>query len=256
MDFIKQNLGPNKVSVSIIPNYLEEDSLMVEMTNTHKNVYKKLDDMLEVCRSFKNTVTDPLATFIYFTFIEPSSLTYKIDDKNDQVVKFKTTLIKNLTNETYRFYKKLELNKLAPNIDDVISSIQDEKKSVEDRKLFLTYISRLIGKSLIVDIGEKEDKVVYATLPMTKGVLIQLKNEDIHNDYRFSIIDNNVDVVSYKKHRYLKDNLVETIDTLLLDKLRTIAEDLEIKTYKLVDGKKKYLLKNELKEVLNNHIKI
>ena len=122
--------------------------------------------------------------------------------------------------------------------------------------MFLTYISRLIGKSLIVDIGEKEDKVVYATLPMTKGVLIQLKNEDIHNDYRFSIIDNNVDVVSYKKHRYLKDNLVETIDTLLLDKLRTIAEDLEIKTYKLVDGKKKYLLKNELKEVLNNHIKI
>ena len=75
----------------------------------------------------------------------------------------------------------------------------------------------------------------------------------------FEIIEeelNKEKILNTKISNYLKDNLVNKLDKILVKELKTIAEDLEIPLFKLDDNnKKKPLLKNELKDLIKELIK-
>ena len=307
MEFIKNNLGPNKINLSINSNEYEEtqainklydeingfdgiDNIVDKFRNLRgnkptnfKNNIDKMNDkndkndknnknnlssnmisqtstkIYENNQTYKhdinninniNNINDKLIYTIYSS-IDPSITLFKPFDINIKVNAFKEELIKNLT--IAKMFKKLDLHKLYDE-PEIIKAIKYVKSSVKERQPMLVYISRLINKSIVINGDNYIEYIENISINASKESLII---KEINGD--FEIIEeelNKEKILNTKISNYLKDNLVNKLDKILVKELKTIAEDLEIPLFKLDDNnKKKPLLKNELKDLIKELIK-
>ena len=307
MEFIKNNLGPNKINLSINSNEYEEtqainklydeingfdgiDNIVDKFRNLRgnkptnfKNNIDKMNDkndkndknnknnlssnmisqtstkIYENNQTYKhdinninniNNINDKLIYTIYSS-IDPSITLFKPFDINIKVNAFKEELIKNLT--IAKMFKKLDLHKLYDE-PEIIKAIKYVKSSVKERQPMLVYLSRLINKSIVINGDNYIEYIENISINASKESLII---KEINGD--FEIIEeelNKEKILNTKISNYLKDNLVNKLDKILVKELKTIAEDLEIPLFKLDDNnKKKPLLKNELKDLIKELIK-
>lgn len=318
MDFLRKNLGPNKVSVNITPGAFFEDTAF-ESIFTTANGFQDIEDVIEMFRSFKtgnqcrfpdnvsnssksssssshsqkrnnvrltmfnepkdepiNTdrlikltggcktehkhaaqssqIDDTLVYCIYMT-IDPMLSLFKAEDINAKIEKFKADLVKILSNENQMF-KKLALNKLFTE-DEIIKSIKMFHFDSKDRIPLLTYLSRLSGKSLAIELLDGTIHFIDSVCGQD-GLHIK---ETTRGRYEFvdalSKDDLEIFVMKTKISNYLKDNLLDKIEKLLVKDLKVICDDLGLPTSKVDEsGKKKSLLKNELKDNILTKIEL
>ena len=263
MEFIKKNIGPNKVHITINTNKYEE-SIALQDANASSScskmndIFSSMGSILETFRALKTndrkvpfsrqvvaevdiTVEDPLLYCIYTLFEPSASLMYKASDINQKIRDFKVTLIKNLTHH-YQFYKNLLLKGEATH-DELVININDSNFPIESRKPMIVYLGRLLGRSIAVE--DSSLITNYVIVPnSTNGILIIDKS--IHKD-GLSNETMMKSITGKNMQKYLNNNLLDTIDKLRVDDLKVIANNIEIETFRLIENKKKHLLKNELK---------
>lgn len=301
MDYIRKNLGPNKVTVSINSSKFDETLLDHELdiinpfdtmdniielfkpknfngknlfyeSESPKKLLNKLEELEELedddadepvkkpvvpvakpavpvqapVPEIRHTVIKPNDTLLYLLYqlINKFITLFSISETNMKIDIFKNELIKNLTNEN-SMYKKLELNKLCK-LEELVAIIKDPKHT--NRMPLITYISRLINKSIAVQNG---DRILYArTGGGTEGeagaALISYNTMTLEELDPVGLEER---VATFKSDYYLKNNYVDKIESALVKELREIAEDLEIPKFKS-------LLKNELKVAIKEKLKL
>lgn len=260
MDFIRNNLGPNKVTIEITPNDFEESISMDKLFRPNND--PAMDNIIEIFRSLKyNNIPEPKNNIIikkgilycFLSIIEPEiTLLYKKNDIDEKIDSFRNSLILNLENH-HQLYKKLHLNKVCP-IEDIKQSIQEETNLT----FLLTYLSRLTGRGILVI---RKDSSVLSDFSGVKedsenGIYVAEK------DTGFEVEGTSETISGLKEKlyqinfgKYLADGTLERVHVLMVSDLRKIAEDIGISIYKInEDGKKKYLLKNDLKEAIRTKI--
>jgi hypothetical protein len=291
MEFIKNNLGPNKISLSINSNEYEETQAINKLYD-EINGFDGIDNIVDKFRNLRNTefgkvnpraqpsknyqdnrerietentsisrvqsnlvitpgdINDKLIYTIYSS-IEPSITLFKQMDINVKINAFKEELIKNLT--IAKMFKKLDLHKLYDE-PEIIKAIKYSKNSVKERLPMLVYLSRLINKSIIIynNIDNYIEHIENISINVKDTLVLKETNGN------FEIIEeefNKDKILNTKISNYLKDNLVDKLDILLVKELKIIAENLDITLFKLDENnKKKPLLKNELKDLIKEKL--
>ena len=250
MDFIKQNIGHNNVHVNIIPNKYEETIAINEYPPNKNDKFSKLDDLIAIFRPGSNNNThenkhNPISDELSFKIcclIEPlNSLIYNIVDKNKKTIEFKTSLKNNLTNHNNCF-KSLNLNKDCKDVSDIITSIDKPSSNIEDKRLMLIYLSKALERSIIV---KQNNCIIFSNISQESedGIVI-----DASNHYEITENVSNMSIISLHIKELKDKNICKSIDTVLLSHLKEIALQLNIDIYKVVENKRKLLLKGELKQ--------
>lgn len=274
MEHIKSHIGPNNVSLNIRESKYYERSMdgSVEKKPVH------CENLVETFRQLKGSSrpgfvkadpvvapqskpqkshggvkqeetkimrpSDPIV-FAYMQVIDPLvSLYTDIDDKVD---KFKEDMVKNLTNFN-NMYKKLALNKQYK-VEEIVEAVWAHDKTLVERVPMLLYMTRLVNKSFCIYTQEGEEPVLLECGQACKILrycrdlnIYQIEKED--TDY-IKIQDA---LVKERIKTYIKDGLLSKINSLSVKDLRDISERLNLPLHKTEDGKKKLLLKPELKD--------
>lgn len=281
MEYIKQHLGPNKVSMMIKTNNFEESYAINDLfQNSSKDeVFAKMDNIIDHFRSSSNNhvsthrtpQTHPFATtqnhkkkspppsppkakisdgIIHGLLIlfEPSiSLLYNVDDINVKIATFKETLKNDLTNHN-QYYKKY-LKDSDKSVDEVIEIIKNSALKLEDRFVLFSYVSKVLGRSIVVK-SECKLGIKNIVSDSTKGIFFEWTNSK-NVDYVLDVLDDectNSFLINLIVQEYKDSNI--DIGKLLVNDLKNIANTLDLRIFKIENGKKKALLKGELKALI------
>lgn len=280
MDYIKQNLGPNKVTVVIKPNEFEETIAIDSFPAGVNMIFKDMDNLIDNFRAVrgplppqeKKIIPDkhkekyaeklttknvlfqnssaPIHDHLMFTLLlstDPLLELHRNEEINTRVQAFKDDMIKNLQT----MHRKLDLHKLYSE-HEIISAIKLFTLSVIERKPLIVYFSRLVNKCIAI---ENQDGTIISNNNACSEKGLYLRIHDEMN--KFEIMDKNEfndHVMKTKVAYYLKNNYLNKLDTLLVKDLKATAEDLEICIVREEDGKKKPLLKNDLKQVIKEKL--
>jgi hypothetical protein len=266
MEYIKEHIGPNKITIEIKPNDFEETVAIDTLPNGIEDVFKNMDNMIEIFRKQQGTNTpkqgfvnppsqQPIhdnLLFVLLSTTDPMLELHKNEEINRYVQAFKDDLIKNLVN----MYKKLELNKLYSE-DEIKTAIKLSNLDLKERKAVLVYFSRLVNKCIGIEL-ESGEIIFNENNCSDKGIYIKQSGQKFEIEANDDAIEKEAfhkKIVDGKIKYYLKNNYVDKLDTLLVKDLKVIAEDLDLPTSKNDDGKKKPLLKNELKGLIKEKLK-
>ena len=261
MDFIKQNIGPNKIYVPIRSNRFEETLAIDELfTKNVSSEFSKLDNLIDEFRAIRpylkrnveiekqqntksNNITSPKLTTtkqikdaLAYTFMvleDPTlSLIYDIDNVNSKIDNFKKNFVTILIDK----FTSLGLAKESKDVNLFKIAIEDATVvDLKQRRLFFVFACHYLKVNLVIvdDNGKVFDKF------FVEG-----------HEGRCAIIDNTGkiknDSLSFSELVSLAYKDIN-FDDLLAPDLKEIANSINTPIFKMVDGKKKMLLKAELK---------
>lgn len=261
MEFIKKNLGANKVTVFISSNdyeeiypYVEEDNMfndienMFDMfrklktkTNNHVNLSTKQTNTYHKDKNgnqqLQNTIFTGLDGIVHCILqtIEP---TYVLLPYQTQYMKIE------------QFKKKLIMTLDMVKDNDIVVKKTEAKLFIEENKyeFIMHYICHVINKSIAI-VGDV-NQTVFGTHnsclviePDSSGSFIVVDDNAISSDIRKFILNDKI------KH-YITEGIPQKLNALLVKELKNIATDLNIPLTHVVDNKRKSLLKNELKDLI------
>lgn len=288
MDFLSQ-LGPNKVIIPINTNHFEETVSNNDELN-EINQFDNIEDLSSLFRSLKRypfdglngitkEVTKELDTKIkqvkkdsttnvkdyaktkkydkfneYNEFQNYTQIDYLIkaflenidgtitllppSTRKEKIEKFKSDLIMNVNvlRPKRSGLTKDDIIKMFDNNDfavcNVISNLF-KKTIVIDRQVYGTYDTCIILKK------NGDEYIVESNLPTNDSLSREDVVKHIENDYA---------------NDYIKQSILEKLNTVLLSELRTIASNIGIPLYKIEEGKKRNYLKQELKDLINTKL--
>lgn len=287
MDFIKQNIGPNKVSLTLRDSpYYERSNIGEKLSNVDKNKVDKIIDLVDMLkdmkpireRSFKEMNKDSMNTIK--TLDKNTSL-----NKNNSLDKYKNTfepkvnvpmdnlcfvLMKIIDPMMDLYTDKLDrISKFKKNLldnltnynnmykkldlkkfftlDELDTSIKDSKATLMQRTPLLYYISRLANTS-IVFYTQSEPILIECGQKCRIINLDEMKIGYSLEEDEKDLYDIKRSIMDDRIKKYIKDGLLNNITTLGVKELRDISEKLDVSIYKIEDNKKKLYLKQELKE--------
>lgn len=288
IEYIKAHLGPSKVTLDVKTNKYEEVYDYPEETYEFFNHIENIIDMYNDCISNKKDIqhqttfkpnilqhkraavagpvgtgpvaarpmgtglvasplenAQPLDSFIYCVLLSLDNTLSLLPDKNVFINKFKSDLIEKINNYA-TFLKKLSIEKA-----DIVNAIKSRVH--EDRGALYKYMSIILNKTIII---QREQSVyVYESN--------KRKNLDGLWIYETQLSYEELSYLAYKekyynsrKIYYLANNIssAEKLNTLLVKELKDIADDLGLETTIIENGKKKNLLKDNLKEIIKKNL--
>lgn len=245
LDIIFNSLGPNKVTQPLFINDFEETLYNYQSGNQTKKVFINMLDPLNILRNKRSTSSSYLEQVVldekprklgtkqissvplggvmsvWIIFMELEDKTFSLYDNKTQytkVIQYKDKLIRDF---------RLNLP------DKIIKKFKISEESLHhDIDTIFTYMATKFNKS-IYDIYHKK---LYGN-DMKQNVII-IDYDSIKNVYMLSSKSATINEI-YKE-------MCSDIDKKLVKDLRSIASFMGISSSKLVDGKKKVLLKDEL----------
>jgi len=225
MDFISNNIQNNRVTLDIKTNKYEE-KYNYEQVNYNK--FDEIENILDLYKTInKKQISDK---FIYEVLLYLDNTLSLIGDKEVFITKFKSDLKDKLPNY---------MNKLSK-LGFKESIIFEAINSHENREPLYHYLTLLFEKSIAIQ--DANDIKIYGNYD---DVMLY---ENSFKDMTLS--DCKIMKYDLRRSHYILNNTEEKLNNLLVKDLKAIAEDLGLETTKLENGKKKNLLKAELKDVI------
>ena len=279
IEYIKSHLGPSKVTLDIKTNKYEElyeypeekyeffDHIenIIDMynefmsnkkekpyqttfkTNSDKTILQRATGKFEM----KMPVAPPVAPaesldpFIYCVLLSLDNTLSLLPDKSVFINKFKADLIEKINNYQ-TFLKKLSIEKA-----EIINAIKS--RVFEDRYALYKYMSIILNKTIII----QRDQNVYIYESNKRKNLDGLWIYENELNYEeLSYIAYKEKYYNSRKIYYLANTIssAEKLNTLLVKELKDIAEELGLETTIIENGKKKNLLKDNLKEIIKKNL--
>lgn len=276
MNYITNNIGTNKVTISISPNNFEETNLYVE----EENLFNSIENIIDI---YKNSNTNA-------NIIKSNIIQSNIKKKIDIVPVFTKSYSQEKTNKSIKEIESKSkssiisikgfdslLFSILEYIDPAISLLSNDIKiekinnfkntlilSLDIIKIKISrdnmrkyietgdnnvciYISKIINVTIILKINT--DFEIYGNLDNC----ICLSKDD-NNEFNIDSINS---LIFYKNliimdriHKYHENNILEKLNSFLLKDLKEIADKIDILTFKIEENKKKNYLKNELKDII------
>jgi hypothetical protein len=222
MEFIIDNIQNNRVTLDIKSNKFEES---YEYTPISYDKFNEIENLIDLYKSVnKKQVFDK---FIYSILLYLDNTLSLIGDKELFINKFKIDLKNKLPNYMNK------LSKLGISEGDINNAINNQC----NREPLYHYLSHLFEKSIAIQ--EVENINIYGSHDTVLLYEDNIKELDMNNCLNIKY--------ELRKNHHLKN---EKLNDLLVKDLKVIAEDLGLETTKLENGKKKNLLKAELKDVI------
>ena len=232
---LAKKLITNKVNVAIQENEFSEN----HVAKDYVNKFDKLGDIMNPILPVKKSVNDSLLA-IAICVIEPTASLLPVDTMNIKISDFETRLMANLDAS----YKTLQMKKYGVSKDDILRDISIKNSN---RRALLTYLSKLINTSVCLPeidfVVETSDRILII---------------DIDNFHTFTL--RKISSFNSWKQEHIQKKIEKyanvDMNNKLLKDLKIIADELLIPTFKVVDGKKCYLLKSQLKTVVDKFINV
>ena len=268
MEFILANIGNNKVNTILNTNIFEETNKYIE----EDNLFNNIENIIEIYKNnnsnkqfnnnkkpikdqkiFKDQQVlqneyhahvlppknpqnpqnpqvpnefDSLLISI-IEYIDQGISLLNMDSKLQKLNEFKILIVKNLT-----------LIKMKKTTKSLIETLDNNDFDI------CYYISDMLKKTIIVD--------KYKIYGNYDNYLCFNKNNNVY------IFDNSLitkeEVYNRHIHNYINNNILKKLNSLLLNDIKTIAENLNIPLFKVEENKNKLLLKNELKNIIKTKL--
>ncbi len=225
MDYIKDNIQNNRVTLEIKTNKYEEK---FDYTQVNYSKFDEIENLMDLYKSInKKQISDK---FIYEVLLYLDNTLSLINEKEVFINKFKSDLRDKMPNYMNK------LSKLGFKESDVNEAINNN----DNREALYHYLSFLFEKSIAIQ--ESDNIKIYGSND------IVMFYDNSFKDMTFSECKN----LKYdlRKSHHINQNTEEKLNDLLVKDLKVIAEDLGLETTKVENGKKKNLLKAELKDVI------
>lgn len=274
MDYIIQNIGANKVIISVSSNEFEESQPYVE----EENLFGEIENIIDEFRDVKPQQLRKQESVQKRQEHVPKIKTPRVIDVREKHVK---TFDKDNVTPTLKGFDSL-IACILENIDQTFSLLSlDSKKSHVDQflKKMLSHleISNVkhtgLNKSSIKEwIDAKDIELCHFMSVFTKKtiaindgtwrtfgshpecVVINYMN-DVYSFEGTSTYDElQKKIINERIKKLDQDGTLQKLNSLLVKDLKNIAEELYIETFKVEDGKKKSYLKPELKDLINKKI--
>jgi len=279
IEYIKAHLGPSKVTLDVKTNKYEEVYEYPEETYEFFNHIENIIDMYNDCISNKKDIQHqttfkpnilqhkraveravervvvpvpaaaapgpPLDSFIYCVLLSLDNTLSLLPDKNVFINQFKSDLIEKINNYA-TFLKKLSIEKA-----DIVNAIKSRVH--EDRGALYKYMSVILNKTIII----QRDQGVYVYESNKRKPLDGLWIYETQLNYEeLSYLAYKEKYYNSRKIYYLANTIssAEKLNTLLVKELKDIADDLGLETTIIENGKKKNLLKDNLKEIIKKNL--
>lgn len=267
IEHILKNLGSNKVTVDISTNKMNEMSVFQK--EEIPSQFVQLDNLLDFYKTMtssmprrqitpkqqfppkqqtptrveyktsKAVISDPFM-YVIASYIDKTLSLFKIEDVNKKVEEFKKQLSDNLINHNDA-YRKMKLKTLGIELDDlqqqILSSSRKEKKST------LIYVSKFLKKNIVWNgISEKPEIIKYDEED-DNYVLLKVDSSEDRDGFR--------NILNQELKGKVNNLSQQNLKKMLVKDLKIIAQDFKIDLFKIVDGKKTTLLKEELVEKIS-----
>lgn len=267
-----RNLGPNKVTVEIKTNFMNETDVF-QSTVKSDEFQRAFENFPNIFGTFKNmkhnapfpiphrknapaplsppakaVIADPLMYQIA-AYIDKTVALFKIEDINKKVDEFRETLGANLTNHVNAF-KNMKLKSLKISLDDIRDSLSAARNTPYP---MLMYVSKLIKTNIVI--RSKDNVILHAVeyhdneseaqdKYLALCEVIEESPEAPELSHGFN------EVVGRVKAEKLDGMSEQKLKKMLVKELKTLATHLGLQTSKTVDGKRVSLLKDELVAVI------
>lgn len=248
MEIMLPRLGPNKVVLDIKSNNFEE---IYEYPTEKFEKFEKIECIQSMYRNISDVIKPPPPPppkkvvisetindkFIYCVLMNVDHTITLVPDKNDFITSFKESLLNKIENYVHKF-KKYGFSK-----NEVITAIN----GTDARQPLYYYTGILLNKSVAL---KSEDAFnlfeIYGS---------EINNCIIVNEKELTCEDVTLKTCKEKisefyKTMHLQRNTLEKLNALLVKDLKELAEQLGLETTKVSDGKKKNLLKADLKDII------
>lgn len=236
MEFIRQNLQANKVTLDIKTNEFEEKYEYVSPPSKFDQIENILDLFKSLSRqkptASSKDVKDPI---LYSILIHLDPTLELVSDKHMFINKFKNELKDKVDN----YVEKLKKFGVAK--ESAVAAIDD---ATENRNALLYYLSILMDKNMAVKTDN--DVTIYEIGKLTCLVI----NPITHTTQSMDLLDCRASKYNARKTYHMNENTLGKLNDMLVKDLKELADELGICTYKTEDGKRKNLLKAELKDVI------
>lgn len=246
MEYVIKHIGNNKVTLDIKPNQFEESYNYPDETYER---FGEVDNVMEFYREMQEVISkqpppppklprsrineiQPHTRFLYCVLLSLDETLTLISDPTEIISKFRKSLKEKFTGSIQSKMKKYGYNR-----DDVIASIDQPAES-----LYL-YVMLLLEKSVL----RKTDMKLYENYGKERCLVldeVSLTCDEV------SLSDAKNIVVAHNVAKHKDTTSLEKLNTLLVKELKELAEELGCETTKIEEGKKKNLLKAELREVI------
>lgn len=240
MEFIKQNLQANKVTLDIKTNEFEEKYEYV----TPKNRFDEIENIIDIFKAISRQkpqqqhppttnkpVKDPI---LYAILIHLDPTLELVSDKHIFINKFKTELKDKINN----YLEKLK--KFGVTKESALAAIDE----LENRDSLLYYLSILLDMNVAIKTDNDID--IYEIGKLT----CLLINPTTHASQTIDLLECRNQKYDARKTFHINENTMGKLNDMLVKDLKSLADELGVITYKTEDCKRKNLLKAELKDVI------
>lgn len=248
MEFVKKNIGSNKVTLSIYSNEFDESHAFVESPS----YFHLIEDPIEKFKSKPSKILIPAALtsnvltgfhgFVacILESLDPMCRLLSIDSLMEKIKTFEDRLVIHID----------QLPKNKKTAKDVKDAIQSN--FIDD--FLMNYTSFVVKRA--VALCKNEDWTLVNAGDYHDCVMITLDENG-----SCTLLSPSTSITEVKKQivkdriEYLwNNNIFQKLNDMLVKDLRDIAERLWLPTFKVVEHKKKNYLKNELKEVIQETV--
>jgi len=181
-------------------------------------------------------INDHLAHSLMIMVNPTYTLVYDVNDINIKVTNFKKEMVQVLIDN----FKQYELHKQCKDIEVFKKAIENDKRDNQDMNLFILLISRYQNINIVKEDEEGGFKT-FLVGSSSKCIFLgkddTIKRDDLSYNELISMVYKDIN-----------------LEKLLMDELKEIAQNLKLPMFKIVDGKKKTLLKAELKDSISQII--
>lgn len=237
MEFIRQNLQANKVTLDIKTNDFEEKYEY----NAPANRFDQIENLLELFKLVSRqkpaavhskTIKDPI---IYSILIHLDPTLDLVSDKQLFIAKFKSELKDKINN----YVEKLK--KFGATKEATLTAIDDVN---DNRAHLMYYLSILLDKNIAI---KTDNNIHIYEIGKLECLVIQPQN---YTSQTIDLIKCRELKYDARKTYHTNENTLGKLNDMLVKDLKSLAEELGICTTKTEDGKRKNLLKAELKDVI------
>lgn len=229
MEFIKQNLQVNRVTLDIKSNNCIEKYEYPAPPNRFDEIENMMDMFKSVSR--QKPIPDPI---VYSVLMHLDPTLELVSEKHMFISKFKSELRDKINNYTEK------LKKFGATKETTLAAIDDSEK----RDSLMYYLGILLDTNIAI---KTDDDIIIYEIGKLTCLLI---HPGTHTVNAIDLIQCRELKYDARKSYHQKENTLGKLNDLLVKDLKSLAEELGICTTKTEDGKRKNLLKAELKHVI------
>lgn len=246
MEFIKQNIGSNKVTLPICTNEFEESNAYVESPS----YFHLIEDPIEKFKTKTIVLAKPVQVQSINGFHSFVACILESLDPMCGLLSHTSFLEKIKTFED-RLLIHIEQ---VPKNKKTAKDVQDALRSNIIDEFLMNYTSFVIKRAValrqnhdwfLVNAGDYQDCVIIAS--NEDGICTLVSPSTPIREVKTQIVKDRV-------HNLWNNNVFQKLNDMLVKDLRDIAERLWLPTSKVVENKKKNYLKNELKDVIQETV--